>query len=112
MFTRTVGPGIELRLFDLPDIETVFASVERNRGYLRQWLPWVDMTRSAADIREFITRVRIQYENNRGPQTGIWIDGEFGGSFGCHPVDHANRRCSIGYWIDPRHSGKGIITRC
>ena len=38
MFSRTVAPGIELRLFELADAETVLASVERNRAYLRQWI--------------------------------------------------------------------------
>jgi len=39
MFLRKVVPGIELRLFDLNDAETIFAVVERNRAYLREWLP-------------------------------------------------------------------------
>jgi ribosomal-protein-serine acetyltransferase len=112
MFQRTVAPGIELRLFELHDDEPVFASVERNRTWLREWLPWVDLTHSAADVRSFITKVRAQFENNQGPQTGIWIDGEFSGGFGCHPIDWANRSCSIGYWIEEARRGQGVITRC
>jgi ribosomal-protein-serine acetyltransferase len=112
MFHRTVAPGIELRLFDYPDTETLFRIVDRNREYLREWLPWVDRTWGLADIHEFIARVRTQFENNQGPQCGIWIEGELAGGIGCHPIDYNNRNCSIGYWIDETRRGRGIVTRC
>lgn len=112
MFSRKVAPGIEIKLFELQDAEPAFEVVNRNRLYLRQWLPWVDYTKSADDIRQFITRVRTQYADNKGPQTGIWIDGRFAGSLGCHPIDWGNRNCSVGYWIEERHQGKGVIARC
>ena len=28
------------------------------------------------------------------------------------PIDWANRNCNIGYWIEERYRGKGIVTRC
>ena len=112
MFLRTVAPGIELRLFEYGHAETIFATVERHRDYLREWLPWVDFTRSPEDVRQFIARVRAQYESNQGPQMGIWIDGALSGSFGVHPIDWANRSAAVGYWIEPGHQGRGVITRC
>jgi len=112
LFARTVAPGIEIRLFDPSEAEVIFEEVERGRPYLRQWLPWVDFTRSAEDIREFIARVRAQYDANQGPQCGLWIEGVFSGAVGCHPINWHNRNCSIGYWIAERNQGKGIITQC
>jgi ribosomal-protein-serine acetyltransferase len=112
MFLRKVSPDIKIRLFAPEDAETVFAVVERNRAYLRRWLPWVDVTTSPEQIRNFIVRVREQYQSGRGPQAGIWIAGEFAGSVGCHPIDWPNKHCSIGYWLEERYQGKGIMTRC
>ena len=111
MFRRSVAPGIAIRQFEISDAEPVFVAVDRNREYLREWMPWVDSTRSPEDVRHFIERTKAQYENNQGPQTGIWIDGVMSGSVGCHPIDWANRNCSIGYWIDRTQQGKGIVTR-
>ena len=34
------------------------------------------------------------------------------GAIGCHPIDWANRHCSIGYWIDAGDQRKGLVTRC
>ncbi len=112
MFSRRVAPGIEIRLFEIKDAEPVLAVVERNRAYLREWLPWVDLTVSPEDLRRFIVRVREQFAAGRGPQCGIWMDGAFAGSVGCHSIDWVNRNCGIGYWIEGRYQGKGIITRC
>ncbi|MBZ5625817.1 MAG: GNAT family N-acetyltransferase [Acidobacteriia bacterium] len=107
-----VAPGIEIRQFEMRDVASIFAAVERNREYLRQWLPWVDHTRTTEDVRHFISRVQLQFEDNQGPQVGIWVDGEFSGSIGCHAIDWANRSSSIGYWIDRGRQGQGLITRC
>jgi len=46
MFHRTVAPGVQLKLLETGEAKTLFALAERNRARLRQWLPWVDQTRS------------------------------------------------------------------
>src|SRR5207248_2058715 len=100
MFRRTVAPGLEIKLFETGEAKLLYEIADRNRERLRQWLPWVDQTRSAEDVRMFILRVLDQYHSNLGPQTGIWVNGVLSGTVGCHPIDWSNRNCSIGYWID------------
>jgi ribosomal-protein-serine acetyltransferase len=112
MFQRVVAEGIEIRQFSAKEADVVFAMVERNREYLRQWLPWVNESHSADDVRHFIERANTQWEAGLGPSCGIWLDGVFSGSVGSHAFDRANRSCSIGYWIEAGQQGKGIITRC
>ena len=112
IFSREVAPGLELRQLAMSDAEAVYALADGNRAYLRQWLPWVDRTHSAADIRDFIAARLEQYEASQGPNAGIWLRGRLVGSVGCHPIDWNNWHCSIGYWIDASHQGKGIMTRC
>jgi ribosomal-protein-serine acetyltransferase len=113
MFRRAVTSEIEMRLLDPGDAQACYAVVERNRAYLREWLPWVDRTHSPEDIRNFIQTIAIpQYEANNGPNCSIWITGEFAGGIGCHVIDWANRNCSIGYWVSAAHQGKGIVTEC
>ena len=112
LFQRTVAPGVEMRQFEPGDAETVFAIVDRNREYLRQWLPWVDGSRSPEDIRQFMVRAQAQFEAGQGPNVGVWVEGVFAGNVGCHPIDWAHRSCSLGYWIDAAQQGKGTITRC
>jgi ribosomal-protein-serine acetyltransferase len=112
MFRHTVADGIELKHFEQGDADTLFALVGRNREHLREWLPWVDRTDSAEQVRQFIWRVRAQFLAGLGPNCGIWLDGTLAGSIGCHPIDQANRSCSLGYWIEGDRVGKGIVTQC
>ena len=112
MFSRKVAPGIEIRQFESKDAERVFAVVERNRAYLREWLPWVDFTTSPEDVRAFHLPGARAVRSEPGAAGAIWMDGEFAGSVGCHPIDWPNRHCSIGYWLGRAHQGKGIMTRC
>jgi ribosomal-protein-serine acetyltransferase len=112
MFRRDIAPGIEIRLFEMRDAGPVFEAVERNRAYLREWLPWVDQTRTPEDVRHFISRVQLQFESNQGPQVGIWVNGAFSGSVGCHAIEWANRNSSIGYWVDAAQQRQGLVTRC
>jgi ribosomal-protein-serine acetyltransferase len=112
MFVRKVAPNIEMRQFEVRDAEVVFTVADRNREYLRQWLPWVDQTYSAAQVKDFIIRTLAQYHANQGPNTGIWVGGQLAGSVGCHHIDWANRSCSLGYWLDSACQGQGVITRC
>jgi ribosomal-protein-serine acetyltransferase len=111
MFHRVIAPGLEIRQFQVDDAEAVFATADRNRAYLREWLPWVDGTKSAANIRDFISAKLEQFATDRSPTAGIWLNGEVAGAIGCHPIDWLNRNCSIGYWVDARQQGKGIVTR-
>lgn len=113
MFRRVVTAEIEIRLFEPADAEECYRVVERNRAYLREWLPWVDGTHSPADFRNFIETIAIpQYEAKQGPNCAIRVAGEVAGGIGCHVIDWANRHCSMGYWVDAAHQGKGIVTQC
>ena len=103
---------MEIRHFEMCDAEAVFAVVERNRAYLREWLPWVDGSHSPDDVRAFIHSALVQSEEGRGPQLAIWMGETIVGSVGCHPIDWTNRSCSIGYWLDPEKQGQGVVTRC
>jgi ribosomal-protein-serine acetyltransferase len=112
-FQLEIDRGLELKLFKPADAEMLFELTDRNRQYLREWLPWVDQTRSAAEPLRFITEVvQPQWRDGRGPQCGIWLEGALAGGVGCHPIDWQNRSCSVGYWVASCHQGRGIMTRC
>jgi len=111
-FQKKVEPEAEIRQLELKDASAIFALVEQNRDYLREWLPWVDYTRSAADVEGFIERSIRQLEDGRGPNAGVFVEGQLRGAIGCHPIDWANRNCSIGYWLDAGLQGRGLISRC
>src|SRR5580693_2672180 len=113
MFRLAVAPEVEIRLWDLADADAGFDAVARNRVSLREWLPWVDRTHSADDLRKYIRTIVIpQYETNRSPNCAIWVAGELAGGIGCHVIDWVNRSCYMGYWLDAKFRGRGLMTQC
>ena len=111
-FTLTVDDDVELRLWEESYAEELFALVDRNRSHLREWLPWLDITRSVEDQRGFIRRVRKNFVNRISLETGIWVDGRLTGTIGFHTANLEKRSTQIGYWISADAQGQGLITRC
>jgi ribosomal-protein-serine acetyltransferase len=106
-----VDEEIELRLLRERDASELFNLTDRNREYLRRWLPWVDATRSPKDTLTFIKTGLDQLTRNDGFQVGIWYRGQLAGALGYHYWNWPNRKTEIGYWLAASFQGKGVMTR-
>ena len=111
MFCLTVGNDIKLCLCEERHAAELFALVDANRIYLRQWLPWLDANASADDTRRFIKGALEQFAGNNGFQTAIVFKGQIVGMIGYHNIDWPNRSAGVGYWLAADFQGQGIISR-
>lgn len=105
-----VTSDIELRAFVTGDAAVLFAAIERNRQWLRRWLPWLHDDYSIEDTRAFLADCVMGNASGISLTTGIWSGGIFCGAIGLHKIDLLHRNTSIGYWLDQGFSGKGIMT--
>ena len=110
MFPIDAGGGIELHLINVEDAPELRLLIDGNRDYLREWLPWVDGSRTVEDVVDFIRRTQDQHDNNDGFGAVIRTGGTIAGVIGVHRIDWLNRSTSIGYWLDAGHQGRGIMT--
>jgi ribosomal-protein-serine acetyltransferase len=94
-----IDSRVALRVLREDDAAELFALTDANRGYLRRWLPWVDLVTSEDDSRSFLATVTAQYDEGRGPTFGIACDGMLAGVVGYLPVDRVNGIGEIGYWL-------------
>jgi ribosomal-protein-serine acetyltransferase len=101
-----LGDGIELREWTPSDAEEAFAEIDQNRERLRDWLPWVDRTRSADDVRAFIELCAASDGKQRS--FGIYVDGVLAGNVGLGLDD--DNAAELGYWISGAFEGRGLIT--
>ena len=111
MFSYKIDDETEIRLFAEQHADRLFALVDENREYLREWLPWVDGTKTAEETRKFIKGSLEQFAANEGFSAGLWHRGELAGSIGSHKIDWSNKKVEVGYWISAGFQGKGIVTR-
>ncbi len=110
MFSAILSPGVELRLLEERHAPPLFALVDGERQYLRQWLSWVDSRSCEDDILGFIRGTLEQFSANKGFSAGIWADGSLAGVITLHKIDWMDRGAEIGYWLAREFQGRGIMT--
>jgi len=110
MFSHILRPGVELRPVEVRHAPIIWERVERDRSHLREWLGWVDHSKSVADIEAWIDGSLKMYAANDGYAAGVWVDGEFAGVIGTHPINWIYRKMEFGYWLGAEFVGRGIIT--
>lgn len=106
-----VDEEIDIIIFEQEHAGEFFHLIDKNRGYLRIWLPWIDDIRFTFDAQRFITANSYYFSNSNGYHTGIWYKKKLAGSIGFIDIDWDNKITSIGYWVDLDFQGHGIITR-
>jgi len=104
-----VTDDCQLRLLEEADSEELYRLIEANRPYLARWMPW-----AAAQTREttveFIRATRRQAATDDGFQAALVRDGAIIGIVGFHSVNWQHGSTTIGYWLDERHQGHGLMT--
>jgi len=107
----TVDDDIHLEKLGKSHAETIFKIIERDRPYLRKWLPFVDQTRQVKDTMQFIESLCSPVNRDKNSIFLIWYRGEPAGLAGFKEIDVINRKTEIGYWLAEHLQGKGIVTR-
>ena len=89
----------------------IFQIIDRDREYLKEWLPFVNFTKKVGDTELFIESISSP-ENVRDEIFSIWYNEEFAGLVGFKDTDWTNKKTEIGYWLAQPMQGKGIIYAC
>jgi ribosomal-protein-serine acetyltransferase len=110
VFSHKLTEDTELRLLEKRHAKELTDLTDRNREYLRAWLPWVDANQTVEDRKNFIRDALKQFAHNKGLVAGIWHEGGLAGVIGYHALDWENRTVEVGYWLDEEHQGKGLVT--
>jgi len=106
-----IAPDIIARKLLSEDAGQMFKSIEANRKYLRQWLPWLDDVGAIEDSIRFIQACIVGYQDNTSFILGLWStqDNCYIGTFGFNKIN--NKHAEIGYWLAERYSGHGIMLK-
>lgn len=111
MFLFVIDDEIALKHLEINDAAPLFQLTDESRETLRQWLAWVDHTKSPEDSKAFIDSVLKQFADRKGLTAGILYKGELAGVAGFNSFDWTNGIGHIGYWLGTGYEGKGIMTR-
>ena len=107
-----VRENLIMRTLSASDATAIYATIDANRQYLREWLPWVDASKSPADTVAVITDWAANFERQTDIVLGIYADDTYVGNMGLHGIKSPTNSAEIGYWLAENQQGRGIITAC
>jgi len=107
---ETETPSLKLRLVREEDAEELFLRNDQNRGHLRQWMPWLDETKSASDTLNFIRRSLVAATAGTQYHYALLLDGELIGVVAFNEINKMDRCATIGYWLAKSKMGRGYMT--
>lgn len=111
MFPCQLTNKLCIDFFNLEDAPILYQLIDNNRTYLREFLPWLDFCNSVADSVDFIKKANAENKNKKSLTLCIREAEAIIGVVCFHPFDVVEKSASIGYWIDQKHQGQGIITQ-
>jgi len=102
---------IALHKVRIKSAEEIFECINASRDFLREWLPWVDQTKTAKDTEKYLKSV----VNARGALKELVFEIRYrekiAGMIGMKDIDLMNNKAEIGYWLGIDAIGKGIMIR-
>ncbi len=104
----SVTDSLELRQISEDDAFELTGLIDRNRRYLKEWLPWLDRNTNVEDTAQFMGSSQEQALDNNGLTFGIVFEGALAGVIAEVYLDSGNRRTELGYWLADDHQGRGI----
>jgi len=112
MFYHFVDEELTLNLLTQHNATELFDIIEKNRIFLREWLPWIDSKKTVEDILNSIEKWGNKYISNTAINAGIFFKGKLVGMIAFPKIDWKGKKTSFGYWLSPEFEGKGIVIRC
>ncbi len=111
MKTFKVDKDIFLKEITLDDAEVIFKTINEQREYLGEWLPFVKKTKGIEDTENFINSLLNEDEEKRELITVIYFNNNFAGIIGFKDTNKVNRKTEVGYWLSEGYQNLGIIIR-
>lgn len=107
-----VTENITLYLPTTSEASTLYKMIDENREHLGTFLDWVENTKSVQDSIENIEKRIKGFEKNTSLDYLVKYDNICVGSVGFVKINTKNKNGEMGYWIEKKSEGKGIVSSC
>ena len=111
MFFREIDRNLKLSLSIPQYAEELFELTDKNRNFLKRWLPWLDSVQGASDTRNFLELQLLRFQKGEALHITILYQDRIAGLVGYNQIDRFNNIGHIGYWLGQEYNGKGIMTK-
>lgn len=102
---------IVLQKIRIKSAREIFECMDNSREFLREWLPFVDMTKTWKDTEKYIRSVHEGSDAHQNMGFEVRYKDKIVGLIGLKDIDLVNNKSEIGYWLTRDATGKGIMTQ-
>ncbi len=110
-FCYRVDDEVSLRLLEPRHAGELYELICRNREHLRPWFRWPLSVQTEEDVCAKIVEHLHHLAADGRRMTLIEAHGRGVGLLFLATMDVENKRMELGYWLDEREQGKGLMTR-
>ncbi|UTO28528.1 50S ribosomal protein L7/L12-serine acetyltransferase [Bartonella harrusi] len=89
----------------------LYESIHCNREYFSQFMAWPRFVNHENDTANFLDSCFLAHQKDEGKTYVILFKENPVGLLSFNNIDHENKTGYIGYWLDRKAQGNGIITR-
>ncbi|HEY0493526.1 MAG TPA: GNAT family N-acetyltransferase [Candidatus Dormibacteraeota bacterium] len=107
-----IGRRVVLRRYSYPqDGPVLLTVIAASHQHLSGWMPWAQSPPTEQSVRAFFEPAAADFGGDAAANYAITLatTGEYVGGCGLHPRI-GEGALEIGYWIDVRHQGRGLVT--
>ncbi len=108
MVAIEISPMIKLVPLNLTHTEDLLSLIDKNRNFLRQHFPWVEIQKNQKQIAHFISTYDQKMKNEQGIMYGIFKQDQLIGNVGIYDIDQHNKTGQLSIWLDQEAQKKGI----
>lgn len=88
----------------------IFDLIEKNRSFLKKWLPWVDATTKIQHTELFINKANHYANRQKGLFCSVFHNGNIVGVVGAIRKGNNPSEMFLNYWIGENYKNQGIAT--
>jgi ribosomal-protein-serine acetyltransferase len=110
MLELAIADTVKFRRLQENDSAEFHALVQANIDRLSVWCPWLDEVETIEKTRSYLRRKIDRFKAGDGLPAGLFESGILIGFIALEFIDKMNLTTEIGYWLDARVEGRGLVT--
>ncbi|WP_321414693.1 GNAT family N-acetyltransferase [uncultured Desulfobacter sp.] len=111
MFFRYLDNDIKLGLTIPQYADELFELTDKNRDFLKQWLPWLDSITTPLDTKKFIDAQLLNFQQGKALHMTLFCKDRIAGVLGYNQIDTVNGIGQLGYWLAREYNGRGMMRK-
>ncbi|OCG19796.1 50S ribosomal protein L7/L12-serine acetyltransferase [Gilliamella sp. App4-10] len=89
----------------------LYRVIDFNRDYFSQFMAWPKFVIHPKDTADFLDSCLAKHQNNQSKNYVIMLNNHAVGMLSFNQIDQNNKTAYLGYWLDSRVQGQGVMSQ-